>query len=671
MIHSPIARIIRLLEPLKVGPMMLRNRMCMPAMHLNYTMGGEVSDQLVDFYAERAQGGVALITVGGCGVEMAGGGPMLIGLHEDRFIPGMTRLAGAIQEHGALAVAQLYHAGRYAYTMYTGQPAVAPSAIPSRLTRETPRALELDEIPRVQDTFAQAARRAAEAGFDGVEVLGSAGYLISQFLSPVTNQREDAYGGSFKKRARFGREVVEQVRAAVGDGVGVVVRVAGSDYMPGSHGSDESAAASLIFEQAGADAINVTGGWHETRVPQLSMGVPRGAYLYLARRIREEVSVPVMASNRISDPRQAEAALRDGVADLINLGRPLIADPDLPLKVQAGELNRVVHCVACNQGCFDHVFKGMPVACMVNPRAGMEARRRVSQADEQKRVLVVGGGPAGMMAAATAARRGHKVTLLERGQHLGGQLLLAGATQDRRELLTVALDLEHGLTASGAEVRLGVKATPDIIAAEAADSVILATGARPVGADLPGSDRSRVVQAWDVLTGAELVGRRVVVVGGGPVAVDVARELSQRGTMDGETLRFLLVNEAEEPESLRQRCIKGTHQVTMVEMKPKAGEGIGKSTRWSMLQDLKRFAVEVFTETQVVGIDEEGVTVEQPDGERLIPADTVVLAMGSRPHDELARALDGQDNVTVIGDAKSPRHAYQAIHEGFMAGMKI
>jgi len=671
MITSPVARVVRLLEPLQVGPMQLRNRMCMPAMHLNYTMGGEVSDQLVDFYAERARGGVALITVGGCGVEMAGGGPMLIGLHEDRFIPGMARLAAAIQEHGAVAVAQLYHAGRYAYTMFTGQPAVAPSAIPSKLTRETPRALELDEIPKVQAAFAEAARRAAEAGFDGVEVLGSAGYLISQFLSPITNQRDDEYGGSFENRARFGREVVEQVRARVGDSVGLVVRVAGSDFMPGSHGNEESAVASRIFQEAGADAVNVTGGWHETRVPQLSMGVPRGAYLYLARRIRQELTVPVMASNRIADPRQAEAALRDGVADLINLGRPLIADPELPLKVKAGQLNRVVHCVACNQGCFDHVFKGMPVACMVNPRAGQEARRKVEDAEQGKKVLVVGGGPAGMMAAATAAQRGHEVILLEKEMHLGGQLLLAGATQDRRELLTVVQDLEQRLADSGAEVRTGTEATAALIEAEAPDVVMVATGARPAEVVLPGSEGGNVTQAWDVLTGEALVGPRVVVVGGGPVAVDVARELSQRGTLDGETLRFLLVNEAETPESLRERCLRGTHQVTMVEMKAKAGEGIGKSTRWSMLQDLKRFAVEVFTETTVLGIGSDGVTVQDPEGERLIPADTVVLAMGSRPDDTLAEALSGRDGVVVVGDAKKPRHAFQAIHEGFLEAVKI
>ncbi len=670
MIHSPVASVVRLSEPIQVGPMKLKNRMAMPAMHLNYTMGGEVSDQLVAFYAERARGGVALITVGGCGVDLAGGGPMLIGLHEDRFIPGLRRLADAIHDGGSLAVAQLYHAGRYAYTMFTGQPAVAPSAIPSKLTRETPRALALDEIPAVQASFAEAARRAVEAGFDGVEVLGSAGYLISQFLSPVTNHREDEYGGSFENRARFGQEIVQQVRAAVGPDTGVVVRVAGSDFMPGSHGSDESAAASKLFQEAGADSINVTGGWHETRVPQLSMGVPRGAYLYLARRIREAVEVPVMASNRISKPAMAEAALRDGMADIINLGRPLIADPALPNKVLRGE-GAPVHCVACNQGCFDHVFKGMPVRCMVNPRAGVEQTALLSKVKRPRKVAVVGGGPAGMMAALTAAGRGHEVVLMERGLLLGGQLLLAGSTEDRAELLVVAEDLERRLRASGAEIRLGEEATAEGLAELGADAVIVATGAQPVAAALPGADHPSAVQAWDVLSGKALVGRRVVVVGGGPVAVDVARELSQRGTLDGETLRFLLVNEAEEPERLRQACLHGTHEVTMVELKARAGEGIGKSTRWSLIQDLKRFAVETLTETCVVGISAEGVTVDSGDGERLLPADTVVLAMGAAADDALAGALGEGDGIFVVGDAKSPRRAYDAIHEGFRAGMEV
>ncbi len=656
-----------LLSPLQVGPLRLRNRICMPAMHLNYTMGGAVSDQLLAFYAERARGGVALITVGGCSVDRVGSGPMFVGLHDDRFLPGLQRLTAAIHAEGAHVVAQLYQAGKYAFSRFTGEQAVSASAIRSALTREVPRALTLEEIPGVQRAVADAARRAVAAGFDGVEVLASAGYLIAQFLSPVSNTRQDAYGGPFDNRVRFGEEVVRQVRQAVGPDHLVVVRVAGADFVPGGHTVEESARASAAFVRAGADAVNVTGGWHETRVPQLTMGVPRGAYLYLARRIREEAGAPVLASNRISDPALAEAALRVGMADLINMARPLIADPQLPRKVAEGRADEVLHCVACNQGCFDHVFQGRPVGCMVNPLAGKESKLCQLPAEAPERVLVVGGGPGGMMAALTAARRGHRVTLMERAGRLGGQLLLAGATRDRQELLTLVQDLAAQLGREGVQVQLGREATAEQILAAGADRVILATGARPAPSDLPGADLPHVVQAWDVLRGEAEVGPRVVVVGGGPVAVDLARELAQRGSLDAETLRFLLVNQAEDPEVLRRRCLRGSHQVTVVEVLDKAGQGIGRSTRWTLMQDLERFEVQVLTGTAVQEITRAGVRVQAGGESRLLAADTVVLATGSRAEDSLARALPPDLPVKIIGDAKQPRRAFEAIHEGFAA----
>lgn len=673
MIHSPVHRIIRLIEPGRIGPLYLKNRMCLPAMHLNFTMGGQVSAQMEQFYAERARGGVAMITVGGCSVDLHAGGFFLLGLHEDKFLPGLSRLTAAIHDGGALAVAQLYHAGKYAYSNFIGRQAVSASALPSKLTHETPRELSIEEIAEVQAHFADAARRAVQAGFDGVEVLAGAGYLIAQFLSPVTNVRQDAYGGSFENRVRFGREVVQRVREAVGPERAVLVRVAGADFVPGGHGVGESARVCQALVAAGADAINVTGGWHETHVPQLTMGVPRGTYLYLARRIREAVSVPVIASNRLSDPRLAEAALRDGAADFINLARPLIADPELPNKVMAGQPDEVVRCVACNQGCFDHVFLGKPITCMVNPRAGREHRVQVSKAERPKRVLVVGGGPGGMMAALTAARRGHAVTLMERQARLGGQLRLASATTERSELGLLVQDIERQIVAQGVRVQLGTAATVETILKAGPEAVVLATGARPkAGPDIPGVDLPHVVQAWEVLAGDALLGRRVVVVGGGPVAVDTARELSQRGTLDGESLRFLFVNEAETPETLRTLCLSGTHQVTLVEMKPKAGEGIGKSTRWSLMQDLERFAVQILVETRVTRITPEAVEVQSPTETTLLPADSVVLALGADPNEALLAELQGQvEPLLVIGDAKGPRRAFDAIHEGFEAAMSL
>ncbi len=666
------ARFPLLSSPLELGPLKLKNRICMPAMHLNFTMGGEVSDTLVEFYAERARGGAALITVGGCSVDRLGSGPIMIGLHEDRFIPGLERLTAAIRDNGSKSVAQLYHAGKYAYSMLTGQQAVSASAVFSALTKEMPRALSLDEIGEVQQAFADAARRAEQAGFDGVEVLGSAGYLICQFLSPVSNQREDEYGGSFENRVRFGREVMEKVRAAVSDKTAVLVRVAGADLVPGGLTSEDCSRVARVFQDAGAQAVNVTGGWHETRVPQLTMGVPRGAFLHLSRRIKEAVTVPVMASNRIPEPRLAEEALEDGMADLINFGRPLIADAFLPQKALEGKPWRIVHCVACNQGCFDNVFSAKPIRCTVNPLAGQEATIEIEPASNGRRVLVVGGGPAGMMAAVTAARRGHDVTLSERSNRLGGQLLLAGVTRDRQEMNTLVQDLAQQMEDRAVKVQLNSEVTPLGVKAVRAEAVIVATGAGPAPCDLEGADLPHVQQAWELLRDGGAVGQRVVVVGGGPVAVDVARELAQRGTLDAETLRFLLVNEAEDPDTLRRRCLQGTHQVTMVEMLSKAGKGIGRSTRWTLMQDLSRFGVEVLTSTRVQRITDEGVVVLRGEEEETLPADTVVLAVGSRAEDALAAAIEEEvDDVLVVGDAKSPRRAFEALHEGFKAGLQV
>ena len=512
---------------------------------------------------------------------------------------------------------------------------------------------------------------AEEAGFDGVEVLGSAGYLICQFLSPLSNQRDDQYGGSFENRARFGREVIEKVCQAVGPQTAVLVRVAGADLVPGGLTSEDSSRVAKVFEEAGAQAINVTGGWHETRVPQLTMGVPRGAFLHLARRIKEAVTVPVMASNRIPEPQLAEEALQDGMADLINFGRPLIADAWLPHKALSGKPWRIVHCVACNQGCFDNVFNARPIRCTVNPLAGQEGLLPVAPAATGHKVLVVGGGPAGMMAAVTAARRGHEVTLAERSGRLGGQLLLAGATRDRQEMNTLIQDLSQRLEDRAVKVLLNSEVTPMGVEAAGAEAVIVATGAGPAPCDLEGADLPHVLQAWDLLRGGGAVGQRVVVVGGGPVAVDLARELAQRGTLDAETLRFLLINEAEDADTLRQRCLRGTHQVTMVEMLSKAGKGIGRSTRWTLMQDLSRFGVEVLTGSRVQRITARGVELKQGEEQITLPADTVVLATGSRSEDSLAGAIKETIKTVVVGDARSPRRAFEALHEGFKAGLEI
>ena len=519
----------KLFEPVSIARLRLANRIVMPAIHLSYTPQGFVTDGLVAFYAARAAGGVGLIIAGGCPVDELGGGQYMIGLSREEFLPGLRRLTETVHQQGSPIAAQLYHAGRYSLSAEIGQQPVAPSPIASPLTRETPREMTKEDIELTVGNFAAAAARAKQAGFDAVEISASAGYLISQFLSPITNVRQDEYGGNFENRTRFALEVVHAVREVVGPDYPILVRIAGNDFVEGSNTNREAVRFAQALEKATADAIDVTGGWHETRVPQITMTVPRGAFAYLAQGVKQSVHIPVISSNRYSDPMLAEKMLRHGVTDLIAMGRPLIADPELPNKAMQGRLDEINTCVACNQGCFDSIFARQPVACMVNPRAGREGQHYPEPVEKHKRVTIVGGGPGGMQAAISAASRGHEVTLLERAGHLGGQLNLAAIPEGREELSNLVVSLGSALSREGVDVRLGLEATPEAVLSTTPDTVIVATGAEPVTPDIPGTAGQHVVQAWDVLSGKADVGDRVVVLGGGATGCLVSLYLAQMG----------------------------------------------------------------------------------------------------------------------------------------------
>jgi 2,4-dienoyl-CoA reductase (NADPH2) len=662
-----------LFSPIAIRSMSLRNRIVMTAMHLGYTPAGEVTDRLIAFYRARARGGVGLIIVGGCVIDEYGGMLGMIGIRDDRFIPGLEKLAAAVKEEGAKIAAQLYQAGRYTHSvMIGGRKPFSSSAVRSRLTGETPRALELEEIPGVQDAFASAALRAKRAGFDAVEVLGSAGYLISQFLSPITNLREDRYGGSLENRMRFGLEVVEKVRRAVGPDYPVLMRLAGNDFMPGSHTNREARIFAAEAEKHGIDLFNVTGGWHETRVPQLSMFVPKKAFAYLAQGVKSAVSVPVIASNRINDPQVAEDILREGQADLVTMARGLIADPDLPNKAREGRTEEICRCIACNQGCFDSIFNLRSVTCLVNPLAGMEADIEITPPARIKKVLVVGGGPAGMKAACTAARRGHKVTLVEKSDHLGGQIPLNRHIPGREEMLSLAADLQGNLKSLPVEVILGREADHALIKEKAPDALVVATGAVPLVPNIPGVKGDNVLLAWDVLSRDARVGQRVVIVGGNAVGLETALFLAVQGTISPEVLHFLVANQAEDWETIQGLMNRGNKEVTVVEMTKKMGQDIGISTRWTVMAELGRLGVRLVSDARVTGITEEGVKILKGEEEGFLPADSVILATGSKSMDTLsAHVADLVPEVYTVGDAVRPRNALEAVKEGFLIGLKI
>ncbi len=663
-----------LLDPITIGKVAIRNRIVMPAMHLNYTPECEVTDQLVDFYEERARGGAGLIVIGGCRIDEYSGAHGLIGLDDDRYVPGLKRLSDAVHKHGARISAQLYHAGRYVHSfLIGGRQALAPSAVTSRFTREEPREMTRQEIAETVENYARAALRAQKAGFDGVEILCNTGYLLNQFLSAITNKRKDEYGGDISGRMRFPLEVVEAVTAAVDTGFMVQMRLGGSDFMPDGNTLYETRIFAGELDKRGIDAFSITGGWHETRVPQLPMEVPRGCYVYLARAVKEVVNKPVIACNRINDPSLAEQVLREGSADMVGLARGLIADPELPLKLSQARSGEVMPCIGCNQGCFDHIFALEPVACMVNPRAGREGQVPSSMsAGKSKKVLVVGGGPAGLSAAATAAGFGHEVALYEKSGVLGGQLNLAGALDERKEFLALKDALIHKARLAGVKMHVGTQADEDLIEQYNPDAVILASGGAPLTPAIPGIDGAQVVQAWDVLSGRVDVGQNVVIIGGGAVGIETGVYIAKIGTLDAHSLQFLFLNQAEDIDTLRKLCTRGSKKVTLIEMLPRLGKDIGMSTRWVEMQMLELYGVQSMTDSIVTGITPEGVVVDRQGSLEHISCDTVVVAVGTASSNSLEHVLLGRaGQVLVVGDARKPRKAYEAIREGFEAAISL
>lgn len=662
-----------LFEPITFNGLEIKNRIYLPAMHLNMTRDGHVTDQLIEFYAERARGGVGAICVGFAPVNEQGGGPTNIGVRNDDFIPGLKKLAAAINGHECRSFVQLNHAGRYNPSFFmNGQAPVAPSAVASRLTKETPRALTVDEIQQVVADFAQGAMRVKRAGFDGVEILCGTGYLISEFLSPLTNQRKDEYGGSLENRMRFGLDVVRRVRESVGSDYPLVVRMNGNDFMPGGIGRKDHQVFAQALVQAGADALCINVGWHEARVPQIVASVPRGAFAYLSRGIKERVDVPVIASHRINDPAEAREMIADGMCDMVAMGRPLIADPQLPEKAMAGREKQIVHCIACAQGCFDHLFKLQSVECLCNPMAGREHLGPVEKVAQPRHVMVAGGGPAGMSAALAACRRGHRVTLFEKEGRLGGQLDLAGAPPGREEFKGLAEDLAVQVDLADITVRLNTPVDEAVIDAEKPDVVIAATGAKPLVPPLAGLDQPHVVQAWDVLRRKVYTGERVVIIGGGAVGVETALFLSEKGTLSGELVKFLLVNKAENPEDLYALASCGSKKITLIEMIDRIGKDIGLTTRWGLLQEMRRLGVETFSNTKALEITAQGLVVQLENESRTLEADTVVLAAGSKSYHPLQPILEDKGIACrVVGDAAKVATAFHAVHQGFEAGMAI
>lgn len=663
----------KLFEPIEINKTVIKNRIVYPSLALTYSYDGKVNQRYLDYYRERAKGGAGIITVGPVLFDNTGTGVIALSIADDESVPDFQKLTSVIKDEGACAWIQLYHAGAYAYSaLMDGRKPIAPSAVYSKYSKETPLEMTLDDIKIIQESFIRGAERAKESGFDGVEILGSAGYLISQFLSPLTNLRNDQYGGSFENRVRFARELIEMMRRRLGPDYPITIRMAGNDFVPGSTTDEETPMIAKVYEEAGIDAISVTGGWHESRVPQLAMNLPRGGLAWLARGIRNSVSIPVIASNRISDPYIAEELIKEGYADMVNLGRVLIADPFWPEKALKGLVREIRPCVACSQGCTDELFSGRPVGCLANARAGFEGERNIPRTGSPKRVMVIGAGPAGLEAAYRSAEAGHIVDLYERSGRIGGQIWIAGTPPHKDELHELIYYYDMMLEKYHVNLHLETEVTEDLIINVNPDFIIAAEGAQSSYPPIEGITDESVISAWDVLENDPNLGDRIAVIGGGAVGLETAEFLAEKGTIDPDTLYFLFKYRAMSDERLHELIKKGSRDITVFEMLPRAGAGVGKSTKWILMGNINDYEVKIITEAKVISVKNSTVIYEK-DGEiHKLEFDNIINAAGSKPVRKIADKLEKTGiPFEVIGDSTSPSTILQAIHQGYLAVMKI
>ncbi|MFC1944008.1 FAD-dependent oxidoreductase [Chloroflexota bacterium] len=625
-----------LFEPGRIGDIEIRNRIIMAPMGVGYaTASGHATDRLIAFYEARAKGGVGLISTGGAYICSIGKNQALhTGIWDDDHIPGLAKVADAVKSHGSAAFIQLIFPGADMYER--------PKALPHPQTGTPPADLSREEIEGLVELFILAAGRAKKAGFDGVEIHGAHGYLISQFLSPKTNHRTDEYGGSSVNRARFACQIVGNIKKSLGLDYPVVFRINGEDYIDGGLTVDEAIQQGPLIAEAGADALSVSAGifqgfhWQIPTIMQES-----GCLTHLAAKVKKAVGVPVITVGKLGDPTIADEVLEEGKADFIAMGRPLLADPDLSNKARDGRLEDIRPCIYCNLGCST---KRLPpdfgATCTVNPACGHELDYILELPPVHKRVMVVGGGLAGMEAAQTLALRGHEISLYEKSEILGGQWNIVSYLHPEVAALTTYLS--QGLEKNKVNVFLSMEVDRKTVEEYKPDAVVVATGAVPRIPDVPGVQGKNVVLAWDVLSGKAEVGQEVVIVGGRATGLETACHLAKNG---------------------KKVSVVGVRQIA---------RDVNWFLKWFLKESLVKYGVYLYPGTTVHSISEKGVNILDDRQLLFLKADTVVLATGSESANKLAELLKGiVPAVYTVGDAVEPRDAMEAIHEGYMVGSRI
>ncbi len=681
-----------LFTPLDLGFTSLRNRVLMGSMHTGLEDKARDFPKLAAYFAERAAGGVGLIVTGGFSPNLRGWlKPFSSKLSWPWEVARHRQVTSAVHGHGAKICLQLLHAGRYAYHPLS----VAPSKLKAPINPFTPSALSGASVHATIGAYANAARLARDAGYDGVEIMGSEGYLINQFLSARTNKRTDAWGGDVSQRMRFATEIVRRVREACGQDFIIIYRLSMLELVPEGSDWEDIVAQAKAVEAAGATILNTGIGWHEARVPTIATSVPRAAFVGVTAKLRPHVTLPLVATNRINTPDVAERILANGGADLISMARPMLADPEWANKARTGRADRINTCIACNQACLDHVFENKVASCLVNPRACAETELNYTKSTTPKRIAVVGAGPAGLACATVAAERGHRVVLFDAADEIGGQFNLAKKIPGKEEFHETLRYFRHRLEDTGVDLRLSTRADAETL--RDFDHVVLATGVVPRAVNFPGSDHPKVVGYLDVLSGRVVVGARVAIIGAGGIGFDVAEYLVHHPVLADAQFKddpFHVPDTTPSPSLdlpswMREWGIDPTYaspggltkpqpeppsrEVWLLQRSPgKPGAKLGKTTGWIHRAALKAKAVKMLGGVEYLGVDDEGFRIRVKDSEgggqeQRLAVDHIIVCAGQEPRRELQAALQAAGaDVHLIGgaDVATELDAKRAIAQG-------
>jgi 2,4-dienoyl-CoA reductase (NADPH2) len=660
-----------LFAPLDLGHLSLPNRILMGSMHTGLEDKAADYDKLAAYFAERARGGVGLIVTGGIAPSVQGwlkpfGGRLSLPWH----VPRHRKVTRAVHAEGGRICMQILHAGRYGYHPLS----VAPSRLKSPITPFTPRALSERGVERSIRDFVRCARLAREAGYDGVEIMGSEGYLINQFIAARTNQRSDAWGGDASRRMHFAVEIVRRTRQALGQDFIIIYRLSMLDLVEGGQDWAEIVALAKAIEAAGASLINTGIGWHEARIPTIVTSVPRAGFAWVTAKLKGEVAIPLITTNRINMPEVAERILADGQADMVSMARPLLADPDWPIKARTDRADRINTCIACNQACLDHVFQNKLASCLVNPRAVHETELVLTPTATPKRIAVIGAGPAGLACATALAERGHAVTLIDQAARIGGQFNYAKRIPGKEEFHETLRYFQYRLADLGVTVRLGQPATAETLATGGYDEIVIATGIVPRTVSFEGSDDPRVLSYLDVLAHDQPVGARVAVIGAGGIGFDVAEFLAEHAPSAATDVgrwtrewgvdmtmaaRGGLLSAAPEPPA-REIWL-------MQRSEGRPGARLNKTTGWVHRATLKAKRVHMLGGVTYQRLDAQGLHVSVEGKPMLLPVDHVVICAGQEPNRALADELSASgQRVHVIGgaDVAAELDAKRAIDQG-------